>query len=200
MIALAEDQDEIGWINFMEGKISKHFFRIQQTFLAGSSSNSRINGRDWVTRFIREILTISHTQWLFRNITLHDKKRGFLIATRREKLIEEIEILHDTPAEAIPPESQFLLDCDIDELRRADSSHQEHWLAAIKAARHAGLRLRRLTLRHHKQAQRMIRRKHRKWPLCGRSLSQLPHPRPVSSQQPVSYMIFGNMVEPPARR
>jgi hypothetical protein len=195
--ALAEDQDEIGWINFMEGKISKHFFRIQQTFLAGS--NSRINGRDWVTRFIREILTISHTQWLFRNITLHDKKQGYLIATRREKLIEEIEILHDTPTEAIPPESQFLLDCDIEELRRADSSHQEHWLAAIKAARRAGLRLRRLNLRHHQQAQR-IKRQHRLLPRRGLSSSQLPRPRPVSSQQPVSYMIFGDMIEPPARR
>ena len=102
MLSLAEDQDEIGWINFMEGKISKHFLLIQQAYLAGS--NSRINGRDWITRFI------SHTQWLFRNITLHARKRGFLITTQLAKLIKEIEILHDTPVEDVPPESQFLLD------------------------------------------------------------------------------------------
>ena len=87
-------------------------------------------------------------------ITLHGRKRGFLIATQRAKLIEEIEILHDTPVEDVLPESQFLLDCDVEELRKADTSHQEHWLAAINAAWKAGLRLHRLNLRHHQQAQR----------------------------------------------
>jgi hypothetical protein len=90
ILALAEDQDEIGWINFMKGKISKHFLRIQQTYLAGS--NSRINGRDWVSRFIKELLTISHTQWLFRNITLHDRKRGFIVATQRAKQLRSSTI------------------------------------------------------------------------------------------------------------
>ena len=90
ILALAEDQDEIGWINFMKGKISKHFLRIQQTYLAGS--NSRINGRDWVSRFIKELLAISHTQWLFRNITLHDRKRGFIVATQRAKQLRSSTI------------------------------------------------------------------------------------------------------------
>ena len=197
ILTLAEDQDEIGWIDFMEGKISKHFLRIQQTYLAGS--NSRINGRDWVTHFIKELLTISHTQWLYRNITLHDRKKGFLIATQLAKLIKDIELLHDTPVDAVPSESQFLFEFDIDELRSSDASHHEHWIAAIKAARRAGLRLRRLNLRHNQTAQR-LRRQQRLRPLRGRSRQHLPRPRPVCTQQPVSFAIFGDMVEPPARR
>jgi hypothetical protein len=71
MQRLAEEQDSIGWTHFLEGKISKQFYHIQQAYLAGSPSP--LNGRDWVKSFISELLTISHTQWLFRNITLHDK-------------------------------------------------------------------------------------------------------------------------------
>jgi hypothetical protein len=57
---LAEEQDIIGWRDFLEGKISKKFYAIQRRFLVGAPS--LLNGRDWVTRFISELLDISHTQ------------------------------------------------------------------------------------------------------------------------------------------
>ena len=104
------------------------------------------------------------------------------------------------PVEDVPPDSQFLLDCDVEELRNSDTSHQEHWIAAIKAARKAGLRLRRLNLRLHENA-KQFRRQQRKRLLRGHSCQHLPRPCPVtvSTQQPVSYAIFGDLVEPLAR-
>ena len=189
MQRLAEEQDSIGWSHFLEGKISKQFYHIQQAYLAGSPSP--LNGRDWVKSFISELLTISHTQWLFRNITLHDKRQGFLVATRKKELIAEIERLHNTPIDDIPPESKFLLDCDLDELRTADNDSQEQWIEAILAARKAGLRLRRLNVRLHRQSRRGRRRVR-------------PRPPPitferVTTQQPVSHSVFADLLEPSPR-
>jgi hypothetical protein len=36
--SVAEEQDSIGWTHFLEGKISKQFYHIQQAYLAGSQS------------------------------------------------------------------------------------------------------------------------------------------------------------------
>ena len=57
--ALARSQDIIGWNNFMEGRISKHFYNMQCAHLAMSSSY--LNGKDWTKRFIDRILRITHS-------------------------------------------------------------------------------------------------------------------------------------------
>jgi hypothetical protein len=73
MKALAQSQDKIGYRNFMEGYISIHFYEIQNFHLAMSSSV--INGADWAKQFISKILHITHSQWIFRNFSLHDNGR-----------------------------------------------------------------------------------------------------------------------------
>ena len=201
---LAEDQDLIGWTHFLEGKVSKHFLEIQQCYLAGA--NMKLNGRDWMTRFITKLLEISHTQWLFRNIILHDKIHGFLVATKQQELIKTIELLHNLPAADVPKESQFLLHCDIDELRGADTSYQEHWIAAMQSACSAGLRLHRLNLCQTKQSnspRQRLRQRLRHSRLTNSASLQAhtrisprrPLVRPLS-QQPVLHSIFGDLLEP----
>jgi hypothetical protein len=97
---LAEEQDIIGWQDFLEGKISKKFYVIQRRFLMGAPS--LLNGRDWVTRFISELLDISHTQWSFRNIPLHSATNGMLANSRWEQLAEEIyKLQHMNPKDIL---------------------------------------------------------------------------------------------------
>jgi hypothetical protein len=69
--ALAESQDKIRWRNFTEGHISIHFYEIQTFHLAMSSSF--INGTDWTKQFFTRILQITHSQWIYWNISLQDK-------------------------------------------------------------------------------------------------------------------------------
>ena len=191
MQRLTEEQDSIGWTHFLEGKISKQFYHIQQAYLVGSPSP--LNGRDWVKSFISELLNISHTQWLLCNITLHDILQGFLVAARKKELLAEIEKLHNTPIDDIPPESKFLLDCELETLKAADNDYQEHWIDAILTARKAGLRLRRINVTLHQQSRRM---RHRP-----RSLPLPPTPfKQVTTQQLVSYAVFADLLENPLGR
>jgi hypothetical protein len=84
MRALAESQDKIGWRNFTEGCISIHFYNIQHFHLL--MSISYLNGLDWTKQFISTILQITHSQWIYQNISLHDKRQGYL----RNKRLEEL--------------------------------------------------------------------------------------------------------------
>ncbi len=71
MRTLTESQDKIGWRNFTERYIFSHFYDIQQFHL--SMSNNFLNGSDWTKQFISKLLQITHSQWIYHNISLHDR-------------------------------------------------------------------------------------------------------------------------------
>jgi hypothetical protein len=74
--ALAISQDIIGWREFTEGHILSRFYAIQSFHLTMSSSY--LNREDWTKQFISKILQITHSQWIYRNISFHDRKKGYL--------------------------------------------------------------------------------------------------------------------------
>jgi 2-iminoacetate synthase ThiH len=110
---------------------------MQQLYLRGHPS--RINGDDWIKQFIYILIKISHTHWIFRNLTLHDRQIGHLAKLPRNTLAEELERLHSLSPEDVPEEIRFLLDFDIDDLAEGDISAQKHWILAMQAARKAGM-------------------------------------------------------------
>ena len=132
---LANSQDRIGWRNMMEGRVSKLFYGIQCVHL--STSHSRINGDDWMKGLIGRLIHISHSQWLFRNFTLHDTNCGY--NRLKDKLAVQLQIseLSQTDPERIPDHSRFLLEIDTEILKTGDFESQVYWVTAMEAARQA---------------------------------------------------------------
>jgi len=87
----------------MEGYISIHFYEIQNFHLAMSSSF--LNGADWAKQFISKILYITHSQWIFRNFSLHDKRNGYLHKKKAEEIALELESLAGLAPEDVPAKS-----------------------------------------------------------------------------------------------
>jgi hypothetical protein len=111
---LANSQDLIGWRDFTEGHISTHFYAIQMFHLTMSSSY--LNGEDWIKQFISKILQLTHSQWIFRNISFHDKKNGYLCNKMAEELLQYINSLSDLALEDLPESSRFRLEINFSEL------------------------------------------------------------------------------------
>ena len=86
MTISANSQDIIGWKNFMGGRISRHFHGIQNEYLV--LGNHRMNTEQWIRQFLSKILHIAHIQRVFRNFTLHDKQKGWLIRKELHEVIE----------------------------------------------------------------------------------------------------------------
>jgi hypothetical protein len=63
--------------------------------------------------YISHLLHLSHSQWICRNITLHDKLRDTLLLRKREDVLKELD---DTDREEILAERRFLLEFDFDSL------------------------------------------------------------------------------------
>jgi hypothetical protein len=132
MKALAVSQDVIGYHNFMEGYISTHFYEIQNFHLAMSSSY--LNGSNWTKMFISKILQITHSQLMYQNISLHNKKHGYLRNKQSEDLLQDIAALSDISPEDIPDNCRFLLEFNFTKLTATHLKTQRYWTLLMDAA------------------------------------------------------------------
>jgi hypothetical protein len=130
--ALAASQDLIGWRDFTEGHISTPFHAIQTFHLPMSSSY--LNGEDWTKQFISKLLQITHSQWIFWNISLHDKTHGYLCIKKAEEIIQQINVHSEVAPEEVPEDSRFLLEINFFELSTFHLDTQTYWTLAMDAA------------------------------------------------------------------
>ncbi len=129
--ALARSQYLIGWRDFTEGYISAHFYEIQSFHLTMSSSF--LNREDWTKQFISKLLQITHSQWIYWNVSLHDRRQGYL-HTKSAEIMREIESLSSLAPEDVPKVSRFLLKIDFTELSKFHIETQKYWTLAVNAA------------------------------------------------------------------
>jgi hypothetical protein len=130
--ALAASQDLISWRDFTEGHISTHFYAIQTFHLAMSSSY--LNREDWTKQFISKLLQITHSQWIFWNISLHDKMHGYIHNKKGKEIIQQIDVLSEVAPEEVPEDSRFLLEINFSELSKTHLETQTYWTLAMDAA------------------------------------------------------------------
>ncbi len=132
MKALAWSQDTIGYRNFMEGHISIQFYEIQNFHLAMSSSF--LNATDWTKQFISRIPHVTHSQWIFCNISLDDKTNRYLHKKTSDKIVLKLKSLAGTAPEDVPAESNFLLEINFSNLTKSHIESQKYWILVVNAA------------------------------------------------------------------
>jgi hypothetical protein len=130
--ALATSQDLIGWRDFTEGHISTHFYVIQSFHLAMSSNY--LNGEEWTKQFISKILQITHSQWIFQNVSLLDRTHGYLHNQKAEEILQQLNVLSDLAPQEVPKASQFLLEINFSEFSKSNLETQTYWLLVVDGA------------------------------------------------------------------
>jgi hypothetical protein len=130
---MAISQDKIGWRRFMEGMISRGMVVIQSEYLHLHGINWKLNR--WATGLVIKLLEVTHGQWLYRNVVVHDRVVGDLAMMHKEGIRAEIEAQIDHGVEGLLEEHAYLLEVNLDELDDSDGSQHEYWLLAIRAAR-----------------------------------------------------------------
>ena len=90
-------------------------------------------------QLISKVLHITHSQWIFRNFTLHNKQKGWLRRRELYEVMNKIEQLGQTNVNEIPEgSSRFLLEMDYDNLMKSSIHNKTHWVVAMEAAIKAG--------------------------------------------------------------
>ena len=82
---------------------------------------------------------MSHAQWVFRNVSLHDAAQECILVQKQESILQEINLLAEIDSIQLPEDSKYLLEIDFSSLHRDTLlERQLYWLLATKASVKAG--------------------------------------------------------------
>ena len=129
------EQDKLGWRRFMEGMIPKSLIDLQLHFQTIRGSRRTI--KSWASGLVIKLLEVTHGQWLYRNVVVHDATAGSLVTQRKEEIQREIENQQALGVQDLQEEDQYLLEVNLEDLETSSGERQEYWLLAIQAARKA---------------------------------------------------------------
>jgi hypothetical protein len=82
---LAKSQDMICWRQFMEGMVALEIRQIHNTY--SLVEGSAVNLVSWTRGLVIKLLKITHEQWLYRCIQVHDRVKGTQEETRLELVL-----------------------------------------------------------------------------------------------------------------
>jgi hypothetical protein len=68
---MARSQDKIGWRRFMEGMVSKEILNVHYS-TSHDSEEDMPEPSLWTKGLVIKLLEVTHGQWLYRNVHVHD--------------------------------------------------------------------------------------------------------------------------------
>jgi hypothetical protein len=107
----ALSQDKIGWGNFMMGMVSSKLFSIQESHLQLCAPHQ--SPEKWATGLVTQLLLVTHAQWIYRCLLVHDCTSSMLITLHKTELLEEISIQLSMGAENLMDDNKYLLECNL---------------------------------------------------------------------------------------
>lgn len=132
---LARSMDRIGWRRFMEGMISKEVFEIQRR--ATETGKAGISIHTWGAGLVTRLLEVTHGQWLYRNVHVHDAIAGDLASKRKEEIRKRLEEQIELGEEGLAEEDKYLLEINLGDIETSSGEDQAYWLVALSTARRA---------------------------------------------------------------
>ena len=117
----------------MEGMVSKEIINLQSEF--ATIQGMRLSLERWSSGLITKLLEVTHGQWIYRNLLVHDKLSGVLATEKKEELQKEIQRQQELGEDGLDEQDKFLLEIKLDDLEETSGEYQEYWLLAIRAAR-----------------------------------------------------------------
>ncbi len=119
----------------MEGMISKKLVCLQEDYhvLTGEGLSAIL----WASQLVVRLLEVTHGQWIYRNIQVHDEHQGMLRTREKEELQWQIEEELELGFDAFLPMDKCLANVKLEDLETSDGLRQEYWLIAVKTARAA---------------------------------------------------------------
>ena len=119
----------------MEGMVCKEIRAIQRTHspVTGLQCNTERWGRELITH----LLEVTHGQWLYCNVQVHDKITGTLATQREEELHMERERQQELKTKGLLDDDCYLAECNLGDLEDTSGIRETYWLLAIQAAREA---------------------------------------------------------------
>ena len=78
---------------------------------------------------------MTHGQWLYRNLHVHDAVAGATATARKEEIQGFIEDQLELGEEGLDPQDHYLLEINLEDMETSSGEDQHYWLLQIEAVR-----------------------------------------------------------------
>ena len=128
---VAHAQDSIGWQHFLEGMIAAEL----ETLLMQIDSHFGI--AQWMTTLVKKLLEVTHSMWIYCNLSIHDSTTGILVTQQKERIMDEVEYQQELGGKGLQEEDQcqWLLEVNLEDLEHSNDEREAYWVLAIETAR-----------------------------------------------------------------
>ena len=112
---------------------SSHMVCIQNDYRQWSGEGP--SATVWASQLVIRLLEITHGQWVYRNIQVHDEIKGTICTAEKEQLLHDIEAEMEVGFDDFLDMDRSLGAVALEDLEHSGGQSQAYWLAAVRAAR-----------------------------------------------------------------
>ena len=114
--------------------ISKDVLVIQSAYI-DRGGRCTLSAKTWAEHLVVRLLEVTHGQWIYRNVRVHDIISRVHATTRKEEIQREIEDQLDLGEAGLDEQDRWLLDINLEDLGTSSGEEQYYWLLQIQTAR-----------------------------------------------------------------
>lgn len=131
----AKEQDEIGYTNFLFGRLSKKWREIQRQHLLHSFPSKNYSADAWIRRVIARIYRVTQSLWKFRCEFVHGVES--VLTSKREKKALRTEIIKQFKlgTDGVRGTDKHLFSSGLSHILSASIREQKYWLRTIQLSR-----------------------------------------------------------------
>ena len=128
----ASEQDDIGWCNFLLGRLSKQWSDAQARHLESVQSHSL--GRRWTIAILEKLWDTSWDTWECRNGTAHDPLHHWRVAHLHE-MQRQVKGIFEEGSEGLLPRDKRLFSKGVERLTDGTKTDMRQWITSVRLAR-----------------------------------------------------------------
>merc|ERR1712155_304980 len=115
------------------GKFVQHLLLAQEAYLL--TADTRLTVGSWAKGLVEELMSLTHSQWIYRNVSKHHTTRGLSQQETERHLDAEIERHRSIGFGSLPAETHYLQEMPYEEVEALTRLGKQYWLLAVEAAR-----------------------------------------------------------------
>lgn len=126
-----------GGLSTLDGQLSTYGELSGYYWVAPVHGRNDRTAKKWAAGLSVRLLEITHGQWLYRNVLVHDRVSGSQALARKEDIAAQIKAQLTIGGDNLLAEDAYLMEVNLEDLSDSSGERHEYWLLAITAARRA---------------------------------------------------------------
>ena len=135
VIEAANEQGEIGWHNFLKGRISSKWRQAQHTYLRQNNLIRQRSAKARGKNFLIQLYDMAYALWEFRNTVVTKVSKEQSSIRERNKLKTEIQKQYELGVGTLRPQDHNYLQRNMEDIQSMSTRAQKYWVRKCEVSR-----------------------------------------------------------------